>query len=107
MIAKSIQPDVFTAIADPTRRAILRLLVHREMPVTALAGHFPVSRPAVSKHLRVLRQAKLVHERKVGRQRYYALHPEPLREVSDWIAYFDAFWQDKLADLQQYIEENS
>jgi DNA-binding transcriptional ArsR family regulator len=76
------------------------------MPVQALAEHFPISRPAISKHLRVLRQAGLVTEQKIGRQRYYHLQPEPLREVSQWVAYFDRFWQDKLAALQNHLKEN-
>jgi DNA-binding transcriptional ArsR family regulator len=101
------QPDIFTAIADPTRRAILHLLAAQPLPVTAVAEHFPVSRPAISKHLRVLRQVGLVDEQKIGRQRYYKVQPEPLHEIQEWIAYFDTFWQTKLASLKTHLEEQA
>lgn len=101
----NIQPDIFFAIADPTRRAILHLLVAQPLPVKTLAEHFPVSRPAISKHLRVLRQVGLVDEQKIGRQRYYTIQPEPLREIQEWIGYFDTFWQTKLSALKTHLEE--
>src|SRR5215831_12566636 len=77
--------DVFRAVADPTRRAILDRLRGGETRVHALAAEFSQSRPAISKHLRVLRDARLVRERKVGRERLYALDPAPLQAVSGWI----------------------
>lgn len=101
------QPDIYTAIADPTRRTILRLLAAQPLPVTVLAEQFPISRPAISKHLRVLRQVGLVDEQKIGRERHYRVQPEPLREIQTWIAYFDTFWQTKLANLKTHLEEET
>ncbi|MFC5649653.1 ArsR/SmtB family transcription factor [Paenibacillus solisilvae] len=109
MAASSAKHDVFQAIADPTRRQVLELLVDREMPVTAISGHFPMSRTAVSKHLRILADAGLVKERKVGRETRYRLEPEPLQALQHWLDYYSRFWQNKLTALQRYVEsdENS
>src|SRR5690606_35844686 len=96
--------DVFAAIADPTRRRLLRLLDDGEMSLSAVSGHFPMSRPAVSKHLRILREAGLVHERRVGRETRYRLRPEPLSEVADWLAYFERYWHNKLSMLKRFVE---
>jgi DNA-binding transcriptional ArsR family regulator len=98
--------DVFAAIAEPTRRAILRILAAESMPVEALSRRFPVSRPAISRHLRVLRRAGLVREQKRGRARFYHLEAGPLRDVSEWVAFFDRFWQEKLVALKQHVEEH-
>lgn len=98
--------DVFQAIADPTRRKLLKLLVDQEMPVTAISGHFPMSRTAVSKHLRILADAGLVKERKVGRETRYRLEPEPLLELKRWLAYYERFWENKLAALKMYLESD-
>ena len=97
--------DVFEAIADPTRREILALLASAAMHVGELSQHFELSRPAISRHLRVLREADLVRERKVGRQRLYALRPWPLRDVRMWIAHFDQFWGVKLKNLKSRLED--
>ncbi|HVS14212.1 MAG TPA: metalloregulator ArsR/SmtB family transcription factor [Thermoanaerobaculia bacterium] len=97
--------DVYVAIADPTRRRILRLLFDNEMSVTDLAEGFPVTRPAISQHLGVLRESGLVSYRKEGRTRFYRARPEPLAEVIDWLSYFDAFWTEKLAGLGRYLSE--
>lgn len=98
--------DVFGAIADPTRREILSLLSRREHSVTALKQHFPVSRTAVAKHLTVLKGARLVVERKVGRERRYRLEAGPLREVHDWAAFYERFWTEKLEALDRHLESN-
>jgi DNA-binding transcriptional ArsR family regulator len=100
-----MQTDVFAAIADPTRRAILRMLAAESLPVAALSRRFPVSRPAISRHLRVLRQAGLVAEQRRGRARIYHLEAARLREVSEWVAFFDRYWQEKLAVLKRHVEE--
>lgn len=99
--------DVYMAIADPTRRRMLRMLAEREQSVNDLAGGFPVTRPAISQHLRVLRSAGLVSYRKEGRTRYYRARAEPLAEVIDWLSYFDAFWTDRLAGLSRYLSEEA
>jgi DNA-binding transcriptional ArsR family regulator len=98
-------PDIFSAIADPTRRQILNLLAKQEMPVNDLSANFPISRPAISKHLRILRQAGLVEEQKRGKYNYYLLRAERLQEIRAWVTYFDAFWENKLNILKEYVEK--
>jgi DNA-binding transcriptional ArsR family regulator len=100
------KPDVFQAIADPTRRRLLELLGDEEMPVNVISGHFAMTRTAVSKHLRILADAGLVRDRKVGRETRYRLDPEPLRELKRWLAYYERFWENKLSALKRYVEED-
>lgn len=95
---------MFGAIADPTRRAILSLLSTGDRSITALTSHFPISRVAVSKHLAVLHRAGLVTEAKVGRERRYHLQPDPLREVHDWVSFYERFWLDKLDALGRHLQ---
>ncbi len=95
----STEYDVFQAVADPTRRQLLKLLAEQEMPVTVIASHFPMSRTAVSKHLRVLSRAGLVTARKEGRETRYRLRPEPLLELKEWLSYFERFWEDRQVRL--------
>jgi len=99
------QPDVFRAIADPTRRAILDRLRAGPAPVNALAADFRQSRPAISKHLRVLRQARLVVEERAGRERLYELQPRPLQQVAGWIEGYRPFWLTSLGNLKRHLEE--
>lgn len=96
---------MYRAIADPTRRAILDRLRAGPAPVNALADDFDQSRPAVSKHLKVLREAKLVSEERVGRERMYRLEPAPLQKVAGWIEGYRATWQQNLNNLKRYLEE--
>ena len=103
--AKPISPDVYHAIADPTRRAILDRLRGGPAAVNALASDFSQSRPAISRHLRVLRTAHLVRERRCGRERRYSLEPEPLRDVAQWIEEYRAFWQSSLTNLKRHLEK--
>lgn len=97
--------DVFQALADPTRRAILTLLRQGSQPVGGIARDFPISRPAISRHLRVLREADLVTEIKVGRNRLYELNAAPLKDVDDWLAHYRHMWQHQLRNLKRYIEQ--
>lgn len=97
--------DIFNALADPTRRRILDLLGQGERTVGELAGEFDVSQPAVSQHLRVLREAGLVHWERAGRSRRYSLNPTPLKDVYDWVAFFGRFWDEKLTALGRYLEK--
>ena len=97
--------DVFQAIAHPVRREILDSLLNEEISASKLAEPFQMSRPAVSQHLRVLREAGLVRERRVGRQRLYRVDPQPLGEVRDWLRSYDAFWQQRLNALGQFLED--
>ncbi len=106
MAAATARHDVFQAIADPTRRELLKLLSEKEMPVTVISGNFPMSRTAVSKHLRILADAGLVKERKVGRETRYILDPNPLHDLKDWLQYFEFFWDNKLESLKNFVEGN-
>jgi DNA-binding transcriptional ArsR family regulator len=96
--------DVFRAIADPTRRALLDRLRGGAAPVNVLAAEFSQSRPAISKHLRVLRHARLVSETRAGRERLYQLDPVPLQKVVAWIEGYRAFWQKNLTNLKRHLE---
>jgi DNA-binding transcriptional ArsR family regulator len=91
------------ALADPTRRELLALLAGGERAAGDLAGRFPVSRPAISRHLRVLREAGLVRSRTHGRQRLYALDPRPLRELDDWLEPYRDLWAQRLDALDTEI----
>ena len=95
---------MFRAIADPTRRAILDKLRAGPTNVNRLAADFRQSRPAISKHLRVLRVATLVVEEKRSRERIYQLAPEPLNDVFDWINPYREFWQTNLTQLKLFVE---
>ena len=102
--------DPFHAVADPTRRAILDRLRQGDAPATELAAGFAMSRPAVSRHLRVLRRARLVRERPGGRdrrQRIYQLTPGPLREVARWAERYQELWGHNLASLKRHLERPS
>jgi len=94
----------FAALADPTRRAVLDLLRHGRRPAGEIARSFPMSRPAVSKHLRLLREADLVLETRDGRNVFYALNPRPLKLVDRWLAHYRKFWASKLSDLKNFVE---
>src|SRR5260370_11756533 len=94
----------FQALADPTRRAVLDLLRRGSQQAGHIAGAFPVSRPAISKHLRLLRRAHLVREHREGRHRVYQLNPEPLRAVDSWIEQYRVFWSTSLTNLKAFVE---
>jgi DNA-binding transcriptional ArsR family regulator len=96
--------DVFRAIADPTRRAILDRLRAGPANAGALAADFRQSRPAISKHLRVLREARLVVDTRVGRERVYTVDPVPLQSVAGWLEGYRAFWQSSLGRLKRHLE---
>jgi DNA-binding transcriptional ArsR family regulator len=95
---------VCRAIQDPTRREILDALRDRDYAAGELAALFPVSRPAISKHLRVLREARLVAERRTGRHRIYRLDPAPLQSLDQWLGHYRLFWAARLHDLKQVVE---
>src|SRR5437016_12226449 len=94
----------FQALADPTRRAVLELLRRGSQPAGQIARAFPVSRPAISKHLRLLRRAHLVNEHREGRHRFYHLNPEPLRAVDNWLDQYRTFWNTSLTNLKAFVE---
>lgn len=99
--------DVFAAIAHPARRRMLDLLLEADRPVNTIAGHFRMSRPAVSQHLRVLLDAGLVSERRHGRERHYHVVPERLRPVRDWVGRYERFWDDRLRRLRATLAKRS
>ncbi|ANC79387.1 transcriptional regulator [Fictibacillus phosphorivorans] len=107
MAAPAEKHDVFKAIADPTRREVLRLLAENERPISEIAHHFEMSRTAVTKHLQILTEAELISGRKEGREKIYQLHPEPLTEVKQWLAYYEKFWGNKLAMLKHLVEDEN
>ena len=94
----------FQALADPTRRAVLDLLRQGSQPAGRIANAFPVSRPAISKHLRLLRRAHLVSEHREGRLRLYQLNPEPLKAVDSWLEQYRTFWRTNLPGLKSFVE---
>ena len=94
----------FHALADPTRRAVLDLLRKGAQPAGQIAEAFPVSRPAISKHLRQLRKARLVVEHRRGRHRVYRINPEPLKAVDSWLEQYRRFWQINLTNLKTFVE---
>ena len=96
--------DVYHAVADPTRRAILDRLRRGGSPVSELAAGFRMTRPAVSKHLGILRRARLVRERRDGRQRIYQITPAPLEAMAQWVESYRTFWHVKLLSLKRHVE---
>ena len=107
-MSASIQKhDVFQAIADPTRRDILRLLAEKELSILEITGHFPMSRTAIAKHLHILSEAELVSGRKVGREKRFRLQPESLDELKQWLSYFEQFWNNKLSMLKHIVENQN
>ncbi|MFP3123884.1 metalloregulator ArsR/SmtB family transcription factor [Ectobacillus funiculus] len=107
MLSSSVKHDVFQAIADPTRREVLRLLAVKELPISEIASHFPISRTAIVKHLHILSEAELVNGRKVGREKLYRLQPEPLKELKDWLSFYEQFWNNKLSMLKHVVENEA
>lgn len=96
--------DVFQAIADPTRRAIISLVARQSLNLNAVAEHFDVSRPAISKHIKILTECGLVMIRKQGRERYCEAKLQKLNEVSAWIEQYRQFWEAKLDSLEIYLD---
>jgi DNA-binding transcriptional ArsR family regulator len=97
--------DVFQAIADPTRREIIHLLSDRSLNLNAVAEHFPVSRPAISKHIRILTECGLVSIRQEGRERHCRAELGKLKGVMDWAEQYRIFWTNKLDALGNYLEK--
>jgi DNA-binding transcriptional ArsR family regulator len=107
MVTSKRKADVFGAISHPARRHILDLLAEADRSVSTIAGHFKMSRPAVSQHLRVLLDAGLVSEERHGRERHYHFIPERLEPVRDWITHYERFWDDRLKRLKNLMEKKS
>ncbi len=98
-------PDIFAVLANPVRRRILELLLREPLTVNALVDAFRLNRPAVSEHLQVLRNAKLVKDSKRGRERYYSIEPARLSEVDEWIKPFAHYWRERIQSLENTLDE--
>ena len=99
-----IRRDVFQAISDPIRREIILLLSEKNLTLNGVSQNFKISRPAISKHIKILEECGLVKINQLGRERYCNVNPEPLNEVYDWLSYFDKFWDKKLNSLKNFME---
>lgn len=96
--------DVYQAIADPTRREIIGMLAGETMNLNSVADRFDVSRPAISKHIKILVECGLIEVQQKGRERYCTARPEQLKEVADWVAEYSRFWDKKLNALKKFVE---
>jgi DNA-binding transcriptional ArsR family regulator len=105
-MSRKQQDEVFRAIADPTRREILSLLRSGQQSVSQIAANFRISRPAISKHLRLLRSAGLVVTHQNGTTRVCGLNAKPLRAINEWLRDYEAFWGETLRNLKSYVEKN-
>ncbi|SEW40089.1 transcriptional regulator, ArsR family [Chitinophaga sp. YR573] len=99
--------DVFQAIADPTRREIIHLVARQSLTQNAVADHFDISRPAVSKHIKILTECGLIVIKQQGRERYCEAQLKQLNEVSAWIEQYREFWTSKLDALGKFLEEDN
>ena len=97
--------DVFQAIADPVRRDIIGLLADEALTVNAVAKNFDISRPAISKHIRILKECGVITINKKGRERYCEIQPRNLMPVSDWIEQYRSLWEEKLDAFEQYLTQ--
>jgi len=95
--------DVFQVIADPSRRQILQLLTKDSYNINSLSENFDMSRPAVSKHIKILETAELIAIHEIGRERYCILNEDGFNEIRNWISYFDKFWNSKLKNLEKAL----
>ena len=97
--------DVFQAIADPVRRDIIKLLAEEVLTVNAVADNFDVSRPAISKHLRILNECGIVEINQKGRERYCQIQPKNLIPAFLWIEQYKSLWEDKIDSFEQYLNK--
>jgi DNA-binding transcriptional ArsR family regulator len=99
--------DVFQAIADPTRRAIINMIAHQSLNLNAVAENFSISRPAISKHIKILTECGLIEIKQQGRDRYCKARLQQLHEVSQWIEQYRVFWTGKLDALEQFLAKET
>jgi len=99
--------DVFQAIADPTRREILHVIAHHSLNLNAVAEKFDISRPAISKHIKILTECGLIVIKQQGRDRYCEAKFQKLTEVSDWVEQYRVFWTSKLDALENFLNKES
>lgn len=98
------QLDVFQVIADPSRRQMLKMLSEQSLPINALAGHFDMSRPAVSKHVKILQNAGFINITDAGRERHCMLKQDGFKALQQWLEYYDNFWHNKLRNLETLMD---
>lgn len=98
-------PDIFQAIADSSRRQMLMLLSKERLTINELAENFDISRPAVSKHLKVLHEAGMINISDQGRERYCELNPRGFTELRNWLDYYEQFWHQKLGNLEKLLDK--
>jgi DNA-binding transcriptional ArsR family regulator len=101
----NLRRDVFQAIADPTRRAILLLLASQSLTAGAIAANFNTARPTVSKHLQILTECQLLKQEQNGREIYYQLNPKKMKEIADFIEPFKAMWDDRFNKLEAVMKQ--
>jgi DNA-binding transcriptional ArsR family regulator len=99
--------DVFQAIADPTRRNIIGLIAHKTLNLNSIADNFDISRPAISKHIKILTECGLITIKQDGRDRYCVANFKKLNEVADWVEKYRVFWTQKLDDLGDFLENET
>ncbi|RAJ29211.1 ArsR/SmtB family transcription factor [Pedobacter cryoconitis] len=99
--------DVFQAIADPTRRAILALLAIQAMTPNAIAEHFDSSRQAISKHIKILTECQLVNQEQSGREIHYHFNPQKMKEVDTWVTQFRAQWESRFDQLDELLKNQN
>jgi len=100
----NLRRDVFQAIADPTRRAILLLLATQSMTAGVIASHFDTARPTVSKHLQILTECELLKQEQQGREIYYHLNPEKMEEIANFLELFRKLWNDRFNKLEEVMK---
>lgn len=101
----NLRRDVFQAIADPTRRTILLLVAAQSMTAGAIAANFDTARPTVSKHLQILTECELLEQEQQGREIYYHLNPEKMKEIADFVEPFRAIWEERFNKLEEIMKD--
>ena len=105
LLSKVMKRDIFQAIADPTRRAIIALIALQAMTPNAIAEHFDTSRQAVSKHLRILAECEIVRHEQKGREIYYTLEIEKMKEIDEWLEQYRKIWESRFEELDALLAE--
>jgi len=103
---KGTLPDRFQALSDPSRREILMMLSREKQSINAIAENFSISRPAVSKHIKVLYRSGFITITEQGRERYCELNPDGFEDIKSWIEYFENYWKTKLKKLDDFLQNN-
>lgn len=105
MTPSDTHQPIFRALSDPTRRAIISMLAKEDQSIGEIASEFDMTRPAIAKHLAILKEGRLISVEKKGRKQINKLNPEALKAAADWLNYFDCFWDDRLAKLKKAVEK--